>query len=67
MKEYFQNIQSAQASFHQTVTDKQGQKTQDVTGTMQLQKPNKFRWDYHKPYVQQIVGDGEKIWILTLN
>ena len=63
MKEYFQNIQSAQASFHQTVTDKQGQKTQDVTGTMQLQKPNKFRWDYHKPYVQQIVGDGEKIWI----
>ena len=61
MKEYFQNIQSAQASFHQTVTDKQGQKTQDVTGTMQLQKPNKFRWDYHKPYVQQIVGDGEKI------
>jgi len=63
MKEYFQNIQSAQASFHQTVTDKQGQKTQDVTGTMQLQKPNKFRWDYHKPYLQQIVGDGEKIWI----
>jgi outer membrane lipoprotein carrier protein len=63
MKEYFHNIQSAQASFHQTVTDKQGQKTQDVTGTMQLQKPNKFRWDYHKPYVQQIVGDGEKIWI----
>ena len=30
---------------------------------MRLQKPNKFRWDYNKPYVQQIVGDGEKIWL----
>ena len=63
MKEYFQNIQSAQANFHQVVTDKQGQKTQEVTGSMRLQKPNKFRWDYNKPYVQQIVGDGEKIWL----
>jgi len=63
MKEYFQNIQSAQANFHQVVTDKQGNKTQEVTGSMRLQKPNKFRWDYNKPYVQQIVGDGEKIWL----
>lgn len=63
MKEYFQNIQSAQANFHQVVTDKQGQKTQEVSGSMRLQKPNKFRWDYNKPYVQQIVGDGEKIWL----
>lgn len=63
MKEYFQNIQTAQADFHQVVTDKQGHKTQDVTGTMQLQKPSKFRWDYHQPFVQQIVGDGEKVWL----
>lgn len=63
MKEYFQNIQTARADFHQVVTDKQGHKTQDVTGTMQLQKPSKFRWDYHKPFVQLIVGDGEKVWL----
>jgi outer membrane lipoprotein carrier protein len=63
MKEYFQNIQTAQASFHQVVSDKQGHKTQDVTGIMHLQKPNKFRWDYDKPFVQIIVGDGEKVWL----
>lgn len=63
MKDYFQNIQTAQADFHQVVTDKQGHKTQDVTGTMQLQKPNKFRWDYNKPFVQKIIGDGEKVWL----
>jgi outer membrane lipoprotein carrier protein len=63
MKDYFLNIQTAQADFHQVVTDRQGHKTQDVTGTMQLQKPNKFRWDYNKPYVQKIIGDGEKVWL----
>ena len=63
MKEYFQNIQTLQAGFHQVVTDKQGRKTQDVTGNMRLQKPNKFRWDYNKPFVQEILGDGEHIWI----
>ena len=63
MREYFKNIQTAQADFHQLVTDKQGHRTQEVTGTMRLQKPNKFRWDYNKPFVQEIVGDGEKIWI----
>lgn len=63
MKEYFQNIQTAQASFHQVVTDKQGHKTQDVTGVMHLQKPSKFRWDYNKPFVQIIVCDGEKVWL----
>jgi outer membrane lipoprotein carrier protein len=63
MKEYFQNIQTAQADFHQVVTDKQGHKTQDVTGIMHLQKPSKFRWDYNKPFVQVIVGDGEKVWL----
>lgn len=63
MKEYFQNIQSVKAEFHQVVMDKQGNKTQDVTGTMQLQKPSKFRWDYNKPFVQEIVGDGAKVWL----
>lgn len=63
MKDYFKNIHSAQADFHQVVTDKQGHKTQDVTGTMRLQKPNKFRWDYNKPFVQEIVGDGDKVWL----
>ena len=63
MKDYFQNTQTAEADLQQTVFDKQGHKTQEVTGHMKLQKPSKFRWDYNKPYVQLIVGDGEKVWL----
>ncbi len=30
---------------------------------MQLKRPNKFRWDYNKPYEQQIISDGKQVWL----
>lgn len=63
LRSFFQNTAAMRAAFHQTVLDAQGRKLQDVTGSMQLQRPGKFRWDYDKPYVQLIVGDGQKVWL----
>jgi outer membrane lipoprotein carrier protein len=63
LKNFFQNTTSMRAKFQQTVVDNLGRKVQEVTGTMQLQRPGKFRWDYNKPYVQVIVGDGKKVWL----
>jgi outer membrane lipoprotein carrier protein len=63
LKNFFQNTTSMRAKFQQTVVDNLGRKVQEVTGTMQLQRPGKFRWDYDKPYVQLIVGDGKKVWL----
>lgn len=63
LKSFFQNNTSMRAKFQQTVVDNLGRKVQEVTGSMQLQRPGKFRWDYDKPYVQLIVGDGKKVWL----
>ena len=67
LKAFFQNTDSIRADFHQIVSDSQGRKVQEVTGKVQIQRqangPGKFRWDYNKPYVQEIVGDGEKVWL----
>ncbi len=63
LKTFFKATSAMRAHFHQVVTDAQGNKVQEVEGNMQLQRPGKFRWDYDKPYVQQIVGDGEKVWL----
>jgi len=63
LKNFFQNATSMRAKFQQTVVDNLGRKVQEVTGSMQLQRPGKFRWDYDKPYVQLIVGDGKKVWL----
>lgn len=60
---FFQNTASMRAQFRQTVLDQQHRKVQEVTGVMQLLRPGKFRWDYHKPYVQIVVGDGKKVWL----
>ena len=63
LKNFYDNTHSFRANFHQVVTDKQGRKVQDVYGTMQLKRPNKFRWDYNKPYEQQIISDGKQVWL----
>jgi outer membrane lipoprotein carrier protein len=51
------------ANFYQVVTDKRGKKIQEVYGEMQLKRPNKFRWNYNKPFEQQIISDGKKVWL----
>ncbi|HEY0843199.1 outer membrane lipoprotein chaperone LolA [Methylotenera sp.] len=63
VKAFYEKTQAVRANFHQVVTDKQGRKVQEVQGTMQLKRPNKFRWDYNKPYEQQIISDGKQVWL----
>jgi outer membrane lipoprotein carrier protein len=60
---FFDNTTSLRAQFDQVVIDSRGQKVQEVSGTMQLLRPGKFRWDYRQPYQQEIVGDGTRIWL----
>lgn len=63
LKAFYQSTPAMKAQFRQTVLDRQGRKVQEVNGSMQLLRPGKFRWDYRKPYVQLIVGDGSKVWL----
>ena len=63
LKKFYDETHAVKADFHQIVTDKQGQKIQEVYGEMQLKRPNKFRWDYHKPFEQQIISDGKQVWL----
>jgi outer membrane lipoprotein carrier protein len=63
LRAFIEQTRSARAIFTQTVADSKGQITQQASGTVQFQRPGKFRWTYSKPYEQLIVGDGEKLWI----
>ena len=66
VKVFYEQTKSVRAKFHQVVTDKQGRKVQEVDGEMQLMRPNKFRWDYQKPYEQQIISDGSQVWLYDM-
>jgi outer membrane lipoprotein carrier protein len=63
LKTFIAATHSAQASFTQEVQDKNGKRIQSASGTMQFERPGKFRWVYQKPYEQIIVGDGKKFWM----
>ena len=40
-----------------------GQTIDEASGTLAISRPDRFRWDYRKPYQQVIVADGTRIWI----
>jgi len=63
LKKFYNETHAMRANFHQLVTDRKGQKIQDVYGEMQLKRPNQFRWDYNKPFEQQIISDGSQVWL----
>ena len=63
LKAFLSQTTAAKARFAQIIVDKNLKELQRVTGTMQFQRPGKFRWEYHKPYEQTIIGDGAKLWI----
>ena len=51
------------ASFVQTVQDAAFDQPEVSRGTLMLLRPNRFRWDYQEPYKQQIVADGQRLWL----
>jgi outer membrane lipoprotein carrier protein len=63
LKNFYAKTNAMRANFYQIVTDRQGQKIQEVYGEMQLKRPNMFRWDYNKPFEQQIISDGKQVWL----
>ena len=67
LKTFIAATHSAQANFTQEVLDKNGKRIQFASGTMQFERPGKFRWVYQKPYEQLIVGDGKKFWMYDID
>ncbi len=50
------------ADFTQTVTSAEGDNLSTAQGSMQLQRPNQFRWETVSPDEQLIVSNGENLW-----
>lgn len=62
LKTFIQETRTVRANFSQTLYDKNARTLQESKGTMQFERPEKFRWTYEKPYEQLIVGDGTQVW-----
>ncbi|BBL70259.1 outer membrane lipoprotein chaperone LolA [Methylogaea oryzae] len=56
-----------QADFTQVSVDELGSPRHKATGVFYLQKPGKFRWDYAKPYKQQVITSNGKVWFYDVD
>ena len=62
LKNFLQSSAVMSADFRQVSLDKAGQPAQSRLGRFYLSRPGKFRWNYQKPYAQEIVSNGGKVW-----
>jgi len=53
---------SFSADFKQVLINEAGNPTQTSYGVFYLQRPGKFRWNYQKPFQQEIVSNSGKVW-----
>lgn len=63
LERFFSGVHTYTARFQQVVLDDKLNITQESSGTLWIERPGKFRWDYDAPFKQQIVGDGARIWV----
>ena len=60
---FFANSGGLRASFVQTIQGAAFDQPETSRGTLVMQRPGKFRWDYQEPYKQEIVADGKNLWL----
>ncbi len=62
LKSYLSQIKKLQTDFKQISYDRQGRPAETSTGKFYLSRPGRFRWDYQKPYIQEIVAKDNQVW-----
>ena len=67
LQSFFTSVTAVRAEFTQQVLGANSESLQETRGQMLLLRPGRFRWDYKKPYEQQIVSDGKKVWLYDVD
>jgi outer membrane lipoprotein carrier protein len=67
LNRFFNEVQTVSADFRQKVIGINQETLQETEGHMLIKRPDLFRWDYRKPYEQQIVGDGKNVWLYDVD
>ena len=53
--------------FWQVIFDERGEELQNSSGEFVFERPGKFKWNYIKPYEQQVICDGQQVWIYDVD
>ncbi len=71
LENFVKSARSGRADFTQVVTgpakDGQAARSKTSTGTFEFARPNRFRFNYRKPFEQTIVADGQTLWLYDVD
>jgi len=67
LENFVKSAKTGRAEFTQVVTaparEGQAAKSKKSSGTFEFARPNRFRFEYRKPFEQTIVADGQTLWL----
>lgn len=62
VENFVNDVKTLSARFEQRLIDPSGEILEVSSGTLDIDRPGRFRWAYVEPYEQQLVADGVNIW-----
>lgn len=62
VNEFVNEVVTLQARFEQALLDPAGTVIERSSGTLEIERPGRFRWSYAEPYEQWLVADGLNVW-----
>lgn len=62
VSEFVTEVVTFSGAFEQSLLDPDGRLLETTTGTLEIQRPGRFRWQYTEPYEQWLIADGTNIW-----
>ena len=67
LENFMRTAKTGRAEFTQVITpparDGQAVRSKTSAGTFEFARPNRFRFNYRKPFEQTIVADGQTLWL----
>lgn len=63
LRDFVRQTRSGSAAFTQVVTPADGTRAKTSSGRFDFARPDRFRFDYLKPYPQLVVSDGRTLWM----
>ena len=67
VNDFVTNVITLESRFEQSLIDAEGTILERTSGTLEIERPTRFRWSYADPYEQWLVADGVNVWSYDLD
>lgn len=67
IKDFVNDVVTLEGSFEQSLTDAEHEVLEITSGTLEIERPGRFRWSYVEPYEQWLIAEGLNIWSYDLD